>query len=156
MVDVKVNATSVPPRSEFVTYDIGQAGGDDVYSANFKSVAEEAALLLQRRGIPKEKIIAVPTEEREINRTYNSALAFGNWLSNNNSSKEYKGINVISMGTHSRRSWILFKQHVREDVPVGIISLKTSYTPDQDWWKTTYGIKRVLIESVKYVYTLFL
>ncbi len=156
IVNVRVNGKDLPPRSPNVIYDRGRKGGNDIYSANFNSVAEEAALELQRRGIPKDKIIAVPTEEREINRTYNSALAFGNWLDKHAKQKNIKGINVISMGTHSRRSWILFKKHINEEIPVGIISLKTQYTPDNDWWKTSYGIQRVLVESVKYVYTLFL
>lgn len=156
VIDLKVNGKLYEPRSEGVLYDRGQPGGDDIYSANYKSVAEEAALLLQKKGINRNKIIAIPSKEMEINRTYNSALAFGNWLKSYPNANELKGINVISTGTHARRSWRLFKQHIQADIPVGIISLKSRYTPDENWWRSTSGIKSVLIESVKYVYTLFL
>ena len=152
VLDISINGKKYSPRQINVTYDRGDLGGDDIYSANFTSVADEAALILQKKGIPPEKIIAIPTDEMEINRTYNSALAFGEWLKNNNK-ESIKGINVISLGTHSRRSWILFKQNIKEDIPVGIISLKSPFTPDEDWWKSTYETKSVLIESVKYLYT---
>lgn len=156
VIDLKVNGKKYLPRSEGVLYDRGKPGGDDIYSANFKSVAEEAALLLQKKGINRNRVIFIPSEEMEINRTYNSALAFGKWLNTYPNLKELKGINVISTGTHARRSWILFKQHIQADIPVGIISLKSVYTPDENWWKSSTGIKNVLIESIKYVYTLFL
>ncbi|NEQ53558.1 MAG: hypothetical protein F6K11_26050 [Leptolyngbya sp. SIO3F4] len=83
-------------------------------------------------------------------------MAFGNWLNTYPDLKELKGINVISAGIHARRSWVLFKQHIQKDIPVGIISLKSRFTPDEKWWKSSADIKNVLIESIKYVYTLFL
>ncbi|MBT32317.1 MAG: hypothetical protein CMO01_21855 [Thalassobius sp.] len=151
--DIAINGNKYLPRSENVIYDRGKRGGDDIYSANFATVADEAALILQKKGIPSDKIVAIPTDEMDINRTSNSALAFGNWLSSYAGKASLSGINVISLGTHSRRSWVLFEKNIEENIPVGIISLKSPFTPDENWWKSPNEAKRVLIESVKYVYT---
>ncbi len=87
---------------------------------NFKSNAELARNRLISSGIDSDKIIATQGERVRINRTLTSALAFRNWLKN--SSFDIKGINIFSMGTHARRTWMTYNKILNEKYRIGIIS----------------------------------
>jgi hypothetical protein len=88
---------------------------------NFNSVAELARNWLLSKGIDSSSIIAVPGERVIINRTLTSALAFRAWLRTTNI--DIKGINIISLGTHARRTWMTFNKILDEKYDIGIISI---------------------------------
>jgi len=63
-----------------------------------------------------------------------------------------KGINVFSSGPHSRRSWMLFKEAIGEEIPVGIIACENREYDPKRWWKTSSGVRIVLDEAIAYLY----
>lgn len=102
-------------------YDIDELDGIRKISNNITSNAEIARNRLLSLGIDSSLILAIPGERVKINRTLTSALAFRDWL--NKTDYKVNGINIVSMGTHSRRTWMTFRKVLNEKVDVGIISL---------------------------------
>jgi hypothetical protein len=88
---------------------------------NIDSNADHAKKQLIIMGIDSSLITAVPAERVRINRTLTSALAFRDWLRITNI--DIKGINIISMGPHARRTWMTYNRILNEKYEIGIISL---------------------------------
>jgi hypothetical protein len=88
---------------------------------NFNSNAEQTRNELIRMGVDPSRIIAVPGEGTNINRTLKSALTFRNWLKT--SKCTVKGINLISSGPHARRKWMIYSKILGKNYKVGIIVL---------------------------------
>jgi Ca-dependent carbohydrate-binding module xylan-binding len=102
-------------------YDIGKLNGIRRVKNNFNSSAEFARNRLLSLGLDSSSVIAVPARKVQINRTLTSALAFRDWL--NSTSIKIKGINIISLGTHSRRTWMTYNKILNEKYGIGIIAL---------------------------------
>ena len=107
-------------------YDIGALDRNRRIINNFNSNAELARNKLLSMGIDSSQIIATSGKRVRINRTLTSALAFRDWLKTTNI--DIKGINIISMGTHARRTWMTYNKILNEKYVIGIISL-----PDYDY-----------------------
>jgi uncharacterized SAM-binding protein YcdF (DUF218 family) len=120
------------------------------YLAKHKTVAEQSAAILKKIGVNNEAIITAPPKQVERDRTFASALAVKNWLDQNNI--QPKGINVFSCGPHSRRSWILFKEALGGQIPVGIIACENLGYDSKRWWRTSSGFRTVLDETIAYLY----
>jgi hypothetical protein len=111
---------------------------------NIDSNADLARKQLIDLGIDSSLIEAVPAERVIINRTLTSALAFRDW--HRKSKIDIKGINIISMGTHARRTWMTYNRILNEKYKIGIISLPDAgkiNSPDRRLLKTmreTLGI----------------
>jgi len=101
--------------------DIGLLDGKERIVNNFNSNAELCRNRLIAYGIDSNLVIAVPAKRVIINRTLTSVLAFRNWL--NSTDKSVTGINIISLGDHSRRSWIIYKKIMGKPYEIGVISL---------------------------------
>ena len=114
------NKTIIPYQFNSVL-DMSSLDGKERISNNFDSNAELCRNRLIAYGIDSNLIIALPAKRVIINRTLTSVLAFREWL--NSTDKHVTGINVISLGVHSRRSWIIYKKIVGRPYEVGIISL---------------------------------
>lgn len=72
-------------------------------------------------GIDSSKIIDVAGNRSRINRTLTSAVAARDLLSRKK--LNVKGINIISSGPHSRRTWMTFDKVIDRDIPFGIVAL---------------------------------
>lgn len=120
------------------------------YLAEYKSGAELFAATLKKIGVNGEVIISVPSKPVEKDRTFASAVAVKNWLDQNNIRP--RGINVFSAGTHSRRSWILYKKAFDKQIPVGIIASENLDYDSKRWWRTSIGVRTVIFETIAYIY----
>jgi hypothetical protein len=100
---------------------MGTLDGRYRFINNYSSYAEYAKIHLMSSGIDSSKIIAIPAEKVKINRTLTSALAFRKWLEFNDI--DVKGINIVSMGTHARRTWMSYNKILDEKYQIGIISI---------------------------------
>jgi hypothetical protein len=116
---------------------------------NFNSNAESTRNILLAKGMDSSRVIAVPGEGVKINRTLTSALAVSEWLKK--SSLKVEGINIVSIGTHSRRTWLTYNKVLKKSYKIGIISL-----PD---YKHNYSFKsrliKILRETVAIIYYWF-
>ena len=88
----------------------------------YNSNAQNARNQLISLGLDSSEVIAIPGTKARINRTLISAIAVRDWLKE--STVNVKGINIVSAGTHSRRTWMTFNKILGEAYNVGIISLQ--------------------------------
>ncbi|HYW96908.1 MAG TPA: carbohydrate-binding domain-containing protein, partial [Bacteroidales bacterium] len=114
------------PFSLMVDYDISQLDGKRRESLNARSWAGQARTKLINMGIPPGKIIAVPGYQTNINKTWHSVKAFRYWMRKTDTIS-ITGINIVSLGEHSRRTWLTYKKLLKKDLPVGIIALPDPY-----------------------------
>lgn len=124
------------------------------YLSEYKSFAELSRASLIKMGIPKEQIIAIPAAGVPRDRSYRSAVALSQWirLQGPNSPIVYRSANLFSESVHARRSWMLFKRALGSQLDLGVISVpSTDYDADR-WWTQSEGFKRVLFETIGWVY----
>ena len=119
--------------------------------AEYKTWAELSAARLKKLGINEKAIVPIIPKPVERDKTFASALAVKNWLAQNNI--QPKGINLFSIGPYSRISWMLFKEAIGEEIPVGIIACEYGGEEDHKrWWKTSSGVRTVLDATIVYLY----
>jgi hypothetical protein len=133
--EINVDHKITIPYMDNSVYSVFYPGGEDRVKNNFNSNAELARNRLISMGINSSQIIATPGETVIVNRTLTSALAFRDWLKQTN--KDISGINIISMGAHARRTWMIYNRILQEKYPIGIISLP-------DYIYTQSGIYRFI------------
>jgi hypothetical protein len=66
----------------------------------------------------------------------------------------YTGINLMSLGVHSRRSRLLFDQAFDGDLRVGIIAVEDRNSYGEYWWKFSNGVRSIVNELFAYIYAL--
>jgi hypothetical protein len=108
-------------------YDIGRLDGKNIVINDYDSHGEIARNYLITLGIDSSAVIAVKGKRTELNRTLTSALAFRNWLKSY--SGKVDGINIITLGIHSRRTWMTYKSVLNKQLKIGVISLPESGGP---------------------------
>lgn len=96
------------------------------------------------------KVIGLENDVKQ-DRTYASATAIMDWLNQNGLKPE--GVNVVSLGCHSRRSRLLFEKAFKDEIKIGIISVQDIGYDPEVWWKSSYGFKTVLNEVFALTYT---
>jgi uncharacterized SAM-binding protein YcdF (DUF218 family) len=126
---------------------------DNGYLATrFITAANLAKATLIELGMDSTKIVTVPRKHVLKSRTYQSALALKDWIETNN--PNLKSFNLVSLGTHSKRSLLLF-QKALPDKEIGIIALRDQRFDPEKWWKTSKGSRTVITEAIGYFYVFF-
>jgi len=124
--------------------------GTGHHLSEYKTWASLTAARLNKLGIPPEKIIS--TSQSVINkkdRTYYSILALNERFKKDN--LLVKSMDVVSLGVHARRTWILYKK-VFAPVSVGIIAIQSKGYDPLKWWLYSAGVRGVISEMVAYLY----
>jgi len=123
------------------------------YLAEYKNFAELTAATFLALGFDHNQLVAVPTPKVEKDRTYTSAMTLRQWLSA--SGLQVTGINLFSLGPHTRRSWLIFRQALAPQVPVGAIAVEPRAYDVQHWWRSSEGVRTVISEAIAYFYARF-
>lgn len=144
--DLRIDGKSFSPYSENNYYDIEKLDGRHKRITNARSYAESAKQTLINYGIDGSRILSVPGKSTQINRTLESSLAFSDWLKT--SDLDVEGLNIVSLGAHSRRTWETYKSVLNHSLPIGIIALKdrSHHLPRR------YAIKFIIKQSLAYYY----
>jgi hypothetical protein len=117
---------------------------------NYDSFAKLARNKLIAMGIDSSLIIDIPGNKVVINRTLKSALAFRDWLLT--SDKDFKGINIVTLGTHAKRTWMIYNRIINKKYDIGIISL-----PDyRENHSRKYKVLKTLREAFGIIYYWFI
>ena len=119
--DIIIDKKTVIPYMFNSEYDMYKLDGKKRMKNNYSSLAELARNRLLAKGVDSSLVIAVPGQKTIINRTLKSALAFRNWL--RSSKPDVTGINIMSMGTHARRTWMIYEKILNKKYNIGIISV---------------------------------
>jgi hypothetical protein len=116
---VRIDRKIIIPWLYNSVYDMITSDGNLRIENNISSCAGNARRRLIMTGIDSLFVTAVPARKVSVNRTLTSAIAFRSWL--NNSGIQPKGINIISEGPHSRRTWMTYSKLLDSHYKVGII-----------------------------------
>lgn len=119
------------------------ANDDDTY-------AYVALQNFRKLGLVPPQVEMVPTNRASRDRTYQYARDLRSWLERNRVPP--RGINVVTLGPHARRTRLLFSRAFGREVPVGVISVVDQDYEASQWWRYSEGVKEVLAESVAYLY----
>jgi uncharacterized SAM-binding protein YcdF (DUF218 family) len=131
----------------------GPAAGLGKYVSDYSTVASIGAGLLRQAGVPEDRIQIVPSRASARDRTYNAAVALKVWFETNHISPG--AINVVTEGSHARRTRLLFQKAFGKEVTIGIISLPNCDYDPKHWWRYSEGVREVIGESIAYVYARF-
>jgi hypothetical protein len=137
--EIRIDHKIIIPYLNKSEYDIAKLDGKIRIINRMKSNAELTKNRLFSLGIDSSLIIAVAGEKVRINRTLTSALTLRDWISS--SHIKIKGINIISSGTHARRTWMTFAKVLGPSCKVGIISIPDSIN--------SHSRKRKLFKTVR-------
>lgn len=125
-----------------------------MYLSEYKNFAELAGATLTAIGVDPAQLFIVADTTQSLGRTSSSAAILEHWLST--VEPQIIAINLFTLGTHSRRSWLLFEQTLAPQISVGILSAKPlNYDPHQ-WWYSSEGVRTVISELLAYLYVLFM
>lgn len=141
IIDKKI----VIPTLNYSVYDIGKNDGKKRITNNIDSNAERTKKELIALGVDSAAVISAPAKRVKVNRTLTSALAFRDWLKINDI--EIKGINIISSGTHARRTWMTFNRVLGKSYNVGIVAL-----PDTVNKTGKKKVRKTLREAIGLIY----
>ena len=111
---------------------------------------DDVSRLLLGYGVPPESLGTLLYSGVNKDRTYHSALAARRWFGQ--SSQSPKSFNVVSMGPHARRSWLLYQKAFEGRALIGIVALKDPMYDPGHWWRTSEGVRDVLGEGLAYLY----
>lgn len=125
------------------------------YLSHYRTFAELGAATLTKLGRPGIPIVAVPAPKTDRDRTYASALALRRWL--HRSGSPPPRLNLMTVGTHARRSRLLFQKALGEETQVGILAAPDPSFDSRRWWASSSGFRGVIAEWIAYLYaaTLF-
>lgn len=128
----------------------GPSTGSGGYIGDQDTAASVGAALLRKAGVPAASIQMVPSRVLGRDRTYNSAVALRDWFRENQMSVER--INVVTEGTHARRTQLLFQKAFGKTVKVGIIAVPNPDYDAKHWWRYSEGVREVTGETIAYLY----
>lgn len=113
---------------------------------DYLSYAQLAGNRLRAMGIDSALITDIPGKKVRLNRTLSSALAFRSWL--NKSNIDIKGINIITLGTHAKRTFMTYNKILDKKYDIGIISVP-DYRANHS---RRYKVLKTLRETVGIIY----
>jgi hypothetical protein len=112
------------------------------------------ANILVRRGIPRDRLTPVLFPGYKKDRTYHSALAIKDWCIKNGVA--LKSFDVATVGSHARRSRLLFEKAFGKDTNIGVIALDDPAFDSGHWWRSSEGVHEVPFEAAAYLYVLLI
>ena len=132
----------------------GPVVGKGGYVNDFQTEASVGAERLKKLGIPDDAVQMVPTRVNGRDRTYASAVALKRWFRKHDA--RVSSLNILTEGTHARRSRLLFQEAMGDDIEVGVISVQSPDFDAAHWWRYSQGLEDVVGEGVGYLYAKFL
>ena len=149
---LKTIADNISSNSYYLVITIGGPLMRGSFLSEYKSFANVAKATLENI-LKKNDIIAIPVPLNRYDRTYASAVALKKWLNEKNI--EYNKINIASLDIHARRTWLLFQKALGKKYFIGINAIDDINYDGYKWWSSSYGFKKVIGETIAYLYTKF-
>ena len=119
----------------------------------YRTGADLAVASLTQMGMERDEVIALPSPDVPRDRTFAAALEVRRWLAEH-LDLGIEGVNLVSLGTHARRSYYMVREALPQDVRLGVIAIQQEdYDPDR-WWLSSAGVRAVLFEGIACVYAL--
>jgi uncharacterized SAM-binding protein YcdF (DUF218 family) len=132
-------------------------GGPIEYGAplsSYKTYAELGTATLLALGMSSNVVQPVPAPRVKQDRTYACALALKKWMDEHG--VQLTRINLVTVGTHARRSRLLFQKSFGKEMPIGIVAIPEPDYDTKHWWRSSLGFRAVTGEAIAYLYARFL
>ncbi len=146
----------VLPRFESGRYETIYAVGGPIPTgarlAAYETLAEMTRERLLAEGIPADRIVAVPAGDIDRDRTRASAVALQRRLEADGI--RAAGADIVTVGTHARRTHIVFRRALASWGAVGVISARPDTYDPEAWWRSSAGFRAVIYEGLACFYTL--
>jgi hypothetical protein len=117
---------------------------DDDFNLGPPNYAERAGKYLATIGLPKQKIVLVPSPHSAQDRTFLSAVIVRDWFSNQ--LVNVKSLDVFSADVHSRRTRALYQLAFGDRVAIGIYASTPNEFDLSRWWQSSDAAKSVSAE----------
>jgi len=118
--------------------------------SGYRTYAEIAAATLSRLGIDPHRLATASAEATFRHRTYVSARSVRELIEGH--SVKVRGLNLISLGPHARRSWTVYRKVLGDQCALGVVSVAPrDYDPTR-WWASSEGVKSTIVEMLGWVY----
>ncbi len=117
----------------------------------WRSHAVRTATFLRDNGVTGVPVIAVETPASPQDRTYLSAAQVRDWAQR--SGVALQAIDLFSVGTHMRRSRLLYRMALGDAVEVGAIPARPRDYDPQRWWASSAGTKATIGETLSLAWT---
>jgi hypothetical protein len=111
--------------------------------------AQLATITLRHLGVKAEAVVPVTCPEVPRDRTYATARQVRAWLDANGGPET---LDVLTMGVHARRTWLLYQLALGQRYQAGVIAAKDDRYDPKAWWKTSSGFRTVTSEAIAYCY----
>lgn len=134
-------------RKIFVTGGPLENGGP---LSEYRTYAELGAATLVHLGLNTNVVQAVPAPKVRVDRTYASAMALKDWLTQHGVAET--NFNVVSLGAHSRRSRLLFEKALGSGCRIGVTAVENEDFNAKRWWVSSEGVRTVIDETIAYWY----
>jgi hypothetical protein len=129
---------------------IGGALPRGFYLSEYQNFAELSAATLIAIGVNPVHILVVADPSQSPGRTASTATILDRWLAT--SELQITALNLFTLGTHARRSYLLFKQILEPEIAVGIIASEPLNYDANRWWHSSEGFRTVISELLAYLY----
>jgi uncharacterized SAM-binding protein YcdF (DUF218 family) len=145
-----LHAAAVEFQQGGYRYVVSSGGlSSDRWEEHRTSYAEIAQHYLIRFGVPKDKIIVAPCTAESM-RTYESAVAVSQAL--RASGVVTNSFNVFTLGSHARRSRLVFAKVEGPKVAVGVVGWIPSDYEGVPWWHSSERARELLVETAGYMF----
>lgn len=116
---------------------------------------DRAAQRLEKLGFDPDKLVKINVAAEPAGyRTLSNAAAVARWLARPGNS--VCCVDVFTLGTHARKSWVFFRDMLGDRVRVGIIAGSDSFYDRHRWWfLSPRGALRFVPNLVGYAYAKF-
>jgi hypothetical protein len=115
------------------------------------SYAERARNYLVAQGLPGDRVAAVPAPPSAQDRSFLNAVTLRDFLAK--SGLRADSLDVVSVGAHCRRSWLVYRLAFGDGARVGMIAVRPGEYDPEAWWRTSAGAKDVLGEWIGWAWT---
>ena len=120
-------------------------------AGGWHSFAQRAAATLRERGVTDLPVIAIVTPLSAQSRTFLSAVMVRDWA--RQSGVRLDAIDVFTGGVHARRSRLLYRLALGDEVEVGVVAAHPMDHDGPRWWTSSLGAKNTVNEALSVVWT---
>jgi hypothetical protein len=118
--------------------------------SKYKTGAEFAAANLVALALTTNLVVPIPAVDDTRDRTYLSALAVAKWLET--ARPAIRAVNIYTFSLHARRTRLLFRKALGNNVKVGVIAHPEDSYDAKHWWVSSNGFRGVADEGIAYLY----
>jgi len=121
--------------------------------AEYKDYATIGVAIVERLGMPRDRIRPIITGRAIRDRTFANAVAMASQLRSSNAMPAR--IDVVALGPHARRTRLLFEEALGPGISVGVICVNDVRYEPARWWASSSGFRDVTGEAIAWLYARF-